>query len=93
MRERGQVDGVLHDAELEVIAHLQGELDADGLLGFVGRAGDVGAEQDVFKRVVGRGFEGLALLGEDVERGAGDFAGFERVGEGGVDDELAAGVS
>ena len=47
VRERGQVDGVLHDAELQVVAHLHGELDADGLLRLVGRSGDVRREDDV----------------------------------------------
>ena len=41
--ERGDVDGVLDDPELEVVAHLVGELDSDGFLGFVGRSGDVRA--------------------------------------------------
>ena len=40
---RGEVDGVLDDAELEVVADLHGELDADGLLGLVGGSGDVRA--------------------------------------------------
>lgn len=42
VREGGQVDRVLDDAELEVVADLHGELDADGLLGFVGGSCDVG---------------------------------------------------
>ncbi len=45
--ERGQVDGVLHHAELEILAHLHGDLDADGLLRFGGRAGDVRREDHV----------------------------------------------
>ena len=47
LRERREVDGVLDYAELEVVADLVGELDADGLLGLVGGSGDVGREQDV----------------------------------------------
>ena len=88
--ERGDVDGVLDDAELEVVADLVGELDADGFLGFVGGAGDVRAEQDVVEAEVGRVLE--RLLAEDVERGAGDVAGLDGFGEGFVDDELAAGA-
>jgi hypothetical protein len=34
MRERGQVHGILHHAELEIIAHLAGDLNAHGLLRF-----------------------------------------------------------
>ena len=47
VREGGDVDGVLDDAELEVVADLHGELDADGLLCLVGGARDVGGEEDV----------------------------------------------
>jgi hypothetical protein len=73
--ERGDVDGVLDDAELEVVADLVGELDADGLLGFVGGAGDVRAEEDVVEAEVGRVLE--RLLAEDVEGSAGDVAGLD----------------
>ncbi len=59
--EGGEVDGVLDDAELEVVADLAGELDADGFLGFVGGAGDVGGEQDVGEAVVGGFLEGLLV--------------------------------
>ena len=88
--ERGDVDGVLHDAELEVVADLHGELDADGLLGLVGGSGDVRGEEDVVEIEEGRLLEGLRV--EDVERGAGDLAGLDGVGEGLFDDELAAGA-
>ena len=90
VRERGEVDGVLDDAELEVVADLHGELDADGLLGFVGGAGDVRGEDDVVEVEEGGVFEGLLV--EDVEGGAGDVAGLDGVGEGLLDDELAAGA-
>ena len=88
--ERGEVDGVLDDAELEVVADLHGELDADGLLGLVGGAGDVRGEDDVVEVEEGRVLEGLLV--EDVEGGAGDVAGLDGVGEGLFDDELAAGA-
>ena len=88
--ERGHVDGVLHDAELEVVAHLLGELDADGLLRFVGRTGDVRREQDVVEVEEGRVLE--RLLAEDVERGAGDVAGLDGSASACVDDQLAAGA-
>ncbi len=58
VRERGEIDGVLDDAELEVVADLHGELDADGLLGFVGRAGDVGE-----RRTLSRSKKGDSLSG------------------------------
>ena len=86
--EGGEVDGVLDDAELEVVADLHGELDADGFLRLVGRTGDVGGEDDVVELEEGGVFEGLVV--EDVERGSGDVAGFEGVGEGFLDDEFAA---
>ncbi len=86
----GQVDGVLDDAELEVVADLHGELDADGLLGLVGGSGDVRGEDDVVEVVEDRLFE--RLLMEDVERSPGHFAGLERFGEGLFDDEFAAGA-
>jgi hypothetical protein len=66
--ERGEVDGVLHDAELEVVADLHGQLDADGLLGLVGCAGDVRREHDVVEVEEGGVLE--RLLVEDVEGGA-----------------------
>src|SRR6266851_1028139 len=90
MREAGEVDGVLDDAELEVVANLHGELDADGLLGLVGGSGDVRGEDDVVEVVEDRLFE--RLLVEDVEGRAGDLAGLERFGERLFDDELAAGA-
>ena len=77
---RGEVDGVLDDAELEVVADLHGELDADGLLGFVGCSGDVRGEDDVVEVEEGGVFEGLLV--EDVEGGAGYVAGLDGVGEG-----------
>ncbi len=58
MRERRQVDGVLHDTEFEIVADLHGELDADGLLGLVGGSGDVGREDDVVEVVEGDSFRG-----------------------------------
>ncbi len=86
--ERGEIDGVLHDAELEVVADLHGELDADGLLGLVGRAGDVRGEDDVVQVEEGGVFEGLLM--EDVEGSSCDVAGLNGLGEGFLDDELAA---
>ena len=80
VREGGEIDGVLDDAELEVVADLHGELDADGLLGFVGGSGDVGREDDVVEGVEGGVLEGLLV--EDVEGGAGYLAGLDGFGEG-----------
>ena len=88
LRERGDVDGVLHDAELEVVADLLGELDADGFLRLVGRAGDVRRKQHVLEREVRRVFERLGA--EDVERSACDVAAGDGFGERFVDDQLAA---
>ncbi len=88
MREGGKVDGVLDDAELEIVADLHGELDADGFLRFVGGAGDVWGEDDVVQVVEGGFFEGFLV--EDVECGSGYVTGFNGVGEGLFDDELAA---
>ena len=66
--ERGDVDCVLHDSELEVFADLAGELDADGFLRFVGGPANCGGgsrwaarHRGVFRR----------LVGEDVERRSG----------------------
>src|SRR5258708_38390912 len=87
--EGGEVDGVLDDAEFEVVADLHGELDADGFLSLVGCAGDVGREDDVVEVEEGRVFEGLLV--EDIEGRAGYVAGFDGVGEGRFDDELGAG--
>ena len=86
--EAGEVDGVLDDAELQIVAHLHRELDADGLLRFVGRSGDVRSEDDVVE-LEERGVLGR-LVTEDVERGSGDVAGLERVDEGRFVDEFAA---
>ncbi len=86
--ERGKVDGVLHDAELEILAHLHGDLNADGLLRFARGAGDVRREDDVVEFEVGRIFG--RLDGEDIERSAGDLAGFEGGDERGIFDQLAA---
>jgi len=90
MAERGQVDGVLGDAGFEVVADLEGDLDADGLLGFGGGSGDVGGEDDVVEG--GEGGVSGGLLVEDVEGGAGDVTGLEGGGQVGFDDELAAGA-
>ena len=90
VRERGEVDGVLDDAELEVVANLHGELDADGFLGFVSCSGDVRGEDDVVEVEEGGVFEGLVV--EDVESGTGYVAGFDGVGEGLLDDELSTGA-
>ena len=84
----GNVNGVLDYAELEVVADLVGELDADGLLGFVGGAGDVGREEDVVEGLEGRVLEGLLV--EDVECGTGYVAGLDGFGEGLFDDEFGA---
>ena len=88
--ERGQIDGVLHHAELEILAHLGGDLDADGFLRFCSGAGDVRREDDVVETEVRRVFG--RLDGEDVEGRAGDVAAFERGDEGRVFDQLAAGA-
>ena len=91
LRARGwEVDGVLDDAELEVVADLLGELDADGLLRLVGGTGDVRGEDDVVELEEGGVLEGLVV--EDVERGPGDLSGLEGFGEGLLDDEFAAGA-
>ena len=54
--ERGQIDGVLHDAELEIFAHLHRDLNADGLLRFGGGPGDVRREDDVLEFEIRRVF-------------------------------------
>ena len=86
----GDVDGILHDTEFEIVAHLIGELDADGFLGLVGGAADVGREQNGVDAEEGRVFDGLLV--EDVEGSAGDVARFQGFRESLFDDELAAGA-
>src|SRR3954453_19718838 len=88
--EGGEIDGVLDDAEFEVVANLHRELDADGLLGLVGCAGDMRGKDDVLEVEEGGILEGLLV--EDVEGGAGYVAGFDGIGECLFDDELAAGA-
>ena len=89
-RERGDVDGVLDDTELEVVADLHGKLDPDGFLGLIGCTGNVRAQKHVVEAVVCRLLE--RLLAEDVEGGPGDFTRLESLDERLVDDKLAAGA-
>ena len=49
MAQRGQIDGVLYDAELEILAHLHRDLDANGFLRFRSGAGDVRRENHVLE--------------------------------------------
>ena len=88
MAERGQIDGILHDAELEIVAHLAGDLNADRLLRFAGGAGNVRGENDVVQCEVGRLFG--RLDGEDIEGRTGHLAALEGGDEVGVFNELAA---
>src|ERR1039458_542985 len=52
--QRRNVDGVLHDALLEVLAHLMRDLDANGLLRLSRGSGDVRRENRVVEAEVGR---------------------------------------
>jgi len=87
---RRHVDGVDDRADLEIVGHLLGDLDRDLFLGLGGRSAQVRrrhhllhAEQQIrFGR----------LLGENVERGAGDVARLERRLQVGLDHQPAAGA-
>ena len=86
--ERRQVDRILHHTELEIVAHLGGDLNADGLLRLARGAGDVRGEDDVVHGEVGRLFGGLD--GENIKRRAGHMAAQERGDQGRIFNQLAA---
>src|SRR5690242_3614093 len=90
MSERGQVDRVLNDAELEVVTNLPGELDADGLLGLIGGTGDMRRQNDVVECEEGGVLQGFLM--EYVQGGSSDMAALESIGERLFDDKLAAGA-
>ena len=86
--DRREVDRVGNGAGQEIVRHLLGDLQRDILLRFRGRcaemrrADDVGmAEQDVL---------GRRLLDEDVESGAGDVLGIQRIDQRLLVDQTAA---
>ena len=88
--DRGKVDGVGNGAAQEVIRHLLGDLQRDILLRFhrggaeMRRANDIGQREE--RALRGRFFA------KHIERRAGDLARFERLGQGRLVDELAAGA-
>ncbi len=90
-RHRGDVHGGRDDAAGERGDHLLGGLDAGAVLGLGGRGAEVRGDDDVVVAVEQR-VVGDRLGREDVERGAGDLAGVERVLERLVDQQLAAGA-
>ena len=88
--DRGDVDRVGDDPAGERGAHLLGGDDAGAILRLGGRGPEVRGDDDVVAledRVLGEG-----LLGEDVERRAGDLARLERRHERVEVDQLAAGA-
>ena len=86
--EREEVDGLLDDAALQVVAHLDRDVGAHPLLRLLGRGPHVGSGQDA--RMLGQALVDGRLLGVDVERGAGHPPALERRQQGLVVDELAA---
>ena len=74
--QRRQVDGVLHHAQLQILAHLMRDLNAHGLLRFGRRSGDVRRENHVVEIEVGRILG--RLDGEHIERRAGHLPALER---------------
>ncbi len=58
VRERRQVDRILHHAQLQILAHLQRDLYADRLLRFGGRSGNVRSQNDVSKPEEGESLSG-----------------------------------
>ena len=89
-RDGRHVDGVGDRAGGEEVAHLFGDLKRDVFLCLGGGRTQMRRADDVFQA------EERALDGrfgfEDVECGAGDMAGFYRVGQGGFVDQAAAGA-
>ena len=86
--DRRDVDRVRHEAALERGDHLLGDDHPRPVLGLVGRSGEVRRRDQV------RGAEQrprIRLLGEDVDRGAGDLARGERLEQRRVVDQLATG--
>ena len=76
----------LHDAELEVIAHLHRELDTDGFRASSSRASDVRRKNDVLEVMKDRLFK--RLLMEDIKRSPSNLARFESFRESFFDDKL-----
>ena len=76
MAQRRQVHRVLHHAELQIVAHLPGNLDADRLLRLGRRSGDVRRQNHVaqvrIRRILRR------LYRKHVERRPGHVAALER---------------
>ena len=85
---RRDVDRVRDHAALESGGDLLGHDHARAVLSLLGRGGEVRRDDDVVER---EERPGVRLLGEDVERGAGDLAGAERLDERLLVDELATG--
>ena len=85
------VDRGRDDAAGERRDDLLGGLDARAILGLGGRGAEVRGDHDVLVAVEQR-VVGDRLGREDVERGAGDLAGVQRVLERLVDEQLAAGA-
>ena len=85
---RREVDGVADDAVAQEVADGGGRVEADQLLRFLGRRGDVRRRDDLRQlreRPVGRRF-----LLEHVEAGAGDDAALDGAAQRGFVDQLAA---
>src|SRR5215470_10556523 len=49
VRKRWQIHCILHHTQLQIFAHLQSNLNADCLLRFGGRSGDVGSKNDILQ--------------------------------------------
>ena len=87
LRDGRHVDGVRDEIALERGRDLLGDDHARPVLGLLGRRGEVRRDDDVVQL---EQRSRVRLAGEDVERGAGDLPGLERVEQRILVDELAA---
>ena len=88
MAERRQIHRILHHAQLEVIAHLAGNLDADGFLRLGRRAGDVRRQNHVVQFGVRRVFRGL--FDKHIQRRAGHLPALQGLDQGRIFNQFAA---
>ena len=88
VRKRGQIDCILHHAELQILAYLQRDLHADGLLCFGGRPSDVRREDHILQFEERRILE--RLLVENVQGRTANVTALERLGQRFFDNQLAA---
>src|ERR1039458_9787479 len=86
VRERRQVDRVLHHAELQVVAHLHRQLNADRLLHLIRRTPYVRRQQHVVQAEVRRILQ--RLMAKDIQRRTGDVARADGISKSFVDDQF-----